>query len=268
MNFIVALQPEARPLIDKFRLTKRNRPSPFPVFESKLHKLIISGIGRIQAAAATGFLLGEMKDIHGAIINLGISGHGEFPVGTPYLANRVFHPENKAIHYPPPVINLPIARSALQTCDSPEMKYPQPIGYDMEAHAFCSTAYQGITRELVQVTKIVSDNPKNPLASFHPKTATALISSQIKWIAEIVEQLENLSHELQLEPEILDLIGQAKSVHHFSVTQSHQLEKLVRHAHALGFEIAELKSLLSSSTNGKSLLSSIDQKVEPFRLLQ
>lgn len=268
MNFIISMQAEARPLIDKFRLTKRNRPSPFPVFESKLHKVIISGIGRMQAAAATGFLLGEMKNMHGAIINLGISGHGEFPTGTLYLANRVFHPENKTIHYPPPVLNLPIARSALQTCDSPEMKYPQPIGYDMEAHAFCSTAYKGITRELVQVTKVVSDNPKDPLASFHPKIATTLISAQIESIAEIVEQLENLSRELKLEPEVLDLIGQVKSVHHFSVTQSHQLEKLVRHAHTLGFEIAELKSLLASSPNAKSLLSSLDQKLEPLRMLQ
>ena len=54
MNFIISMQAEARPLIDKFRLTKRNLPSPFPVFESKLHKVIISGIGRMQAAAATG----------------------------------------------------------------------------------------------------------------------------------------------------------------------------------------------------------------------
>ena len=44
MNFIVALQPEARPLIDRYKLVKRNDTTSFPIFENENHRLIISGM--------------------------------------------------------------------------------------------------------------------------------------------------------------------------------------------------------------------------------
>ena len=116
MNFIVALQPEARPLIEGYKLVKRNDSSAFPVFENVNHRLIISGIGRMNAAAATGYLLSELGQPTHAILNLGIAGHGELPTGTPFLANRLLCAEEKTVHYPPPVVDHPITRSALQTC--------------------------------------------------------------------------------------------------------------------------------------------------------
>ena len=97
MNFLVALQPEARPLIEKFKLKKRNGSNPFPVFENESHCLAISGIGRIQAAAATGYLLGQLDGRPQAMINLGIAGHGTLDVGTLFLANRIFHSQELSL---------------------------------------------------------------------------------------------------------------------------------------------------------------------------
>ena len=66
----------------------------------------------------------------------------------------------------------------------------------MEAHAFCSVAYQSCTREIVQSIKIVSDNPSNPLNSFDPKTASNLIENQLDHIHTAIEGIEDLAKSL------------------------------------------------------------------------
>ena len=268
MNFIVALQPEARPLIEGYKLVKWADSSAFPVFENVNHRLIISGIGRMNAAAATGYLLSQLGQQTHAILNLGIAGHGELPTDTPFLANRLLCTEEKTVHYPPPIVVHPITRSALQTCKAPEKSYPQPIGYDMEAHAICSVAYKSVTRELVQVIKFVSDNPSNPLDSFEPRIVTGLITNQLHLIDEIAEQLDKLAKSVSLDPSILSLIKELKIRHHFTVTQTQQLEKVIKQAHTLGLENYEIRSLVNSSPSAKSLINDLNQKLEPLRLLK
>jgi adenosylhomocysteine nucleosidase len=268
MNFLVALQPEARPLIEKFKLKKRNGTHPFSVFENETHRLVISGIGRIQAAAATGFLLGQQDGRPKAIINLGIAGHGSLDLGTAFLANRIFHSQEKGIYYPPAVLESKISKSGLQTMDAPEKDYPEPIGYDMEAHAFCSIAYQSITRELVQVIKVVSDNPSAPLADFNPKFATDLLFANLSHIEEISEQLERLEREISMDPLILGMLAEIRAKLHCTATQVHQLERILQQAHALGMAQDEIRYLLKSSTHTKNLLSSLAEKLAPLRILK
>ena len=268
MNFLVALQPEARPLIDRLKLKKRNGTHPFSVFENETHRLVISGIGRIQAAAATGFLLGQQDGRPQAIINLGIAGHGSLDLGTAFLANRIFHSREKGIYYPPAALESKISKSGLQTMDAPEKDYPEPIGYDMEAHAFCSIAYQFITRELVQVIKVVSDNPSAPLTDFDPKLATDLLFENLSIVEEISEQLEALEREISMDPDILAILAEMKAKFHFTATQVHQLQRILQQAHALGLAPDEIRPLLGSSTNTKTLLSSLEEKLTPLRILQ
>ena len=267
MNFIVALQPEARPLIDRYKLVKRNDTTSFPIFENENHRLIISGMGRINAAAATGFLLSQIEHDSEAILNLGIAGHGELPINTPFIANRVFHLEEKNVHYPPPVIDCSIARSALQTCNDSEKAYAQQIGYDMEAHSICSVAYKSITRELVQIIKVVSDNPSRPLNSFEPRIATDLIAAQLSLIVEIAEHLDSLAQSISKDPKIFSLIKKIKIRHHFSATQTHQLEKIIHQAHILGLEHSKIIKISNSSTTARNLFHDLNQKIEPLRRL-
>ena len=85
MNFVIALQAEALPLIKSLKLTKRTGKTPFPVFESHYHRLVISGIGEIRSAAATGYLLGLFTTQPEAIINLGLAGHGSLKKGISLL---------------------------------------------------------------------------------------------------------------------------------------------------------------------------------------
>ena len=55
----------------------------------------------------------------------------------------------------------------------------------MEAHAIYNVAYKSVTREMIQVLKIVSDNPSYPLEQFNAEKAVRLISDQIPLIEEI-----------------------------------------------------------------------------------
>ena len=119
MNFVIALQAEARPLIKSMKLSKRSGKTPFLVFESDNHKLVISGIGEIKAAAATGYLLGLFDTQSEAVINLGLAGHGNLKKGDIFHANRIFKESEKIVHYPPQLLNLPFPGSSLQTCQSP-----------------------------------------------------------------------------------------------------------------------------------------------------
>ena len=145
MNFIVALHPEARPIIERYGLEKRLSSIPFSFFENEKHQLIISGIGRINAAAATGYLLSQIDESPQSIINLGIAGHGNLNIGTPFIANRVICPEEKVVHYPTPILDQDIERSALQTCNTPEKAYRGPVGVEIAVQGRGLTKYDSIT---------------------------------------------------------------------------------------------------------------------------
>jgi hypothetical protein len=152
--------------------------------------------------------------------------------------------------------------------DAPEKDYPEPIGYDMEAHAVCSIAFKSVTRELVQVIKVVSDNPSAPLTDFDPKLATDLLFENLSIIEEISEQLEGLEREISMDPDILAILAEMKAKFHFTATQVHQLERILQQAHALGMAQDEIRSLLDSSTHTKILLSSLEEKLTPLRILR
>ena len=260
MNFVVAIQPEARPVIEHFKLVKRNTSTPFPIFENHVHRLVISGIGPVHAAAATGFLLGQFNGIE-PILNVGIAGHGKLPVGTAFLANRILQKHQQTVHFPPRILDSSIPTSVLQTIDHPEKNYPESIGYDMEAHAFCSIAYKSVTRELVQVLKVVSDNPSHPLEDFAPEQAIELISSQVSLIERIVKKMESLCNELTMDPFLLTLLSEIHSLHHFTVTENHQLERLIQRACCLGLKKSSIQSFAKSADSGKSILSFLSREI-------
>ena len=75
--WVVALKSEAKPIISYFELDHQSGNNIFPIYRNdKLgHSLIISGVGQINAAAATTYLASESgAPPWAAWINLGIAG--------------------------------------------------------------------------------------------------------------------------------------------------------------------------------------------------
>ena len=63
MNFVVAHHSEAKHSLSISLTYQTVSISSFQVFQNDHHKLIISGIGKVASAAATGFLIGQsVKD--------------------------------------------------------------------------------------------------------------------------------------------------------------------------------------------------------------
>ena len=267
MNFIVAFKGEAQPIIERFNLIKSADPVPYPLYENESHRLILTGIGSTRASEATSYLIEQIKNAPQAILNIGLAGHRSYEKGSCFIANRISSDHDEAIHYPPLIIQSNTPSSGLKSCSEPEKEYPENIGYDMEAHSICSTAYQSITRELVQFFKIVSDNPQEPLTNFDPKSATELIHPHIETIDDLVTQLDELALSLQLDPKLFQILEETKSRHHFTFTQNHQFEKLLHHARALDIDISELIGSLESAENATNTINILREKIAPLRIL-
>ena len=176
MNFVVAFKGEAQPLIDFYQLAKMN-DSPYPLFRNAQHSLVISGLGRDRAVSATTALHQVTNKPNLGWMNLGIAGHGSLKFGEAFIAGKITDDSKDESFYPPQIFEHSFAVSCLQTCFKPCSNYQPDLGYDMEAHAFYRTACQFSIRELVQVIKIVSDNPDHDLNQVNPKEVSAMIET-------------------------------------------------------------------------------------------
>ena len=269
MNFIVALSCEAKPIIDELRLTKQFSPTPFPVFRNDFHRLVVSGIGKVAAAAATGFLLGSSsrKQEVQAYLNVGIAGHGTLQTNTAFIANCISDDQGKAIFYPPQIIDSDFELSRLCTCSNPNQKYEKGLGFDMEAHAFYSIASRSTTRELIQVLKVVSDNEGQSFESIQPTMVTDYICNHLPSILTFAQELDTLAKEISPNLEILDLQERARKIHPFSQSQIFQLDRLISHSRTFDLEEKDLIELIEKSNSPKEAIHNLNTFIDPARIL-
>ena len=137
----------------------------------------------------------------------------------------------------------------------------------MEAHAFCSTAYQHSTRELVQVVKVVSDNPNNCISKIDRKEMEALLFSQMKLIHEFVNQLDSLADEIAEPSEISSMLAEITTLGSFSQTQVLQIRKYLFDARSLGFSKKEIRSLFAIEGTSRSILRKVEMVLNEKRIL-
>jgi nucleoside phosphorylase len=267
MNFVVALKAEATPLVECFELGKESVPSPFPVFANERHRLVLSGVGKELAAKATTYLREQFPQPNQTWLNFGLAGHGALALGTVFMANRILDDQEKSPFYPTQLLDHILESSALQTCSSPVSDYPDPIGYDMEASAFCASASLSSIRELIQVVKIVSDNPGHPVGSLDRSSVGALIERALPTILPLVDQLEDLAHKIAPSPGLAKLVEDALAHHPFSETQHHQARKLLTHAQALGFPGKDALKAITGAKSAKQAISELRESMEQYRIL-
>ena len=105
---VVALAAEARPLLAPHRLQGVNG-HPYRICAGEQTHLIVSGIGKVAAAAATAYLRALIGDTPAAWLNIGIAGHGSQAVGTPLLAHKVVDAASGKPFYPTFTAPRPVA---------------------------------------------------------------------------------------------------------------------------------------------------------------
>ncbi len=227
VNLLVALAAEGRPLIQHFGLEPLPGGAPFQLFRGGDLQLVVSGIGKVAAAAAAGYLYhlnGSHRDQ--AWLNLGLGGHRELAVGAVRLAHKVS--DAAECWYPPRVFPTPCATAEVRTVPEPERQFSQNAVYDMEASGFYATCTRFSTGELVHVLKIISDNAAEPARRPSRREVGELMGAQLPVVERVIGELQALAAEQENVHEDPEELQQFLGRWRFTVTQQFQLRDLLR----------------------------------------
>ena len=229
VRWVIALKAEAEEIIKKYAL-ERVATTPFLVYKNRDIDiwLVLSGIGQINAVAATTYLYVKSDASYNTIwINLGIVGSRNFKVGELVQIDKITSNDFRENYYPSPVTfkKNNIERSNLITVNRPEELFKNDGVYDMEGYAFFSFAKKIASYELVSVLKIISDIPGTDISKIDKLEVERLVSKKIQTIEKVLENLLPLQEILLLQirnPNYFDEICVQKK---FSFSQKVTLRK-------------------------------------------
>ena len=120
INIVVAMKREALPLINHWKLEKKN---PEKIFLNKKKKinLIISGIGKKKAEEAT-IYIAKKTNKNSFFLNIGIAGHRNCKLGEIILVSKVTDNKTKYSWYPSLLWETKIKKIPLVTVGFPKIK--------------------------------------------------------------------------------------------------------------------------------------------------
>jgi adenosylhomocysteine nucleosidase len=197
LRFVVALQAEARPLVERFGMAAVSE-SPFPIYRGDEGWLIVSGHGKAASAAATAYLhLAAGGALGCAWLNVGLGGHGRRTLGDGVLAHKITDAASGASWYPELVDDVPCPTAPVLTVERVEEEYSEPWVYESEAAGFFPTACRFSVAELVHAYKVISDNPDATLSRRMSSVAVEeLIDGNLGRIETVARGLAALAGEL------------------------------------------------------------------------
>ena len=263
INLVVALPAEARPLINHYRLIHKQTHAAFPLYSNDSMALVVSGPGKVAAAAATAWLAGLAGESRRAAwLNIGIAGHATHAIGTGLLVNRITDRASNRSWYPPQVHDLDIPANRLLCTDAPENDYGDDALYEMEASGFYPAACRFSSGELVQCFKIVSDNRQQSSTHINAKLCTQLLSGQLQQIDRVVGALQQLQQQYSerhsTHPDHERMLGHW----HFSVSQQHRLTRLLQRWTTLAPGQPAWSSALDKLKTATAVLQHLEQQLD------
>lgn len=236
---VVALAVEAQPIVQALGLKADPQQQPFRSFFGNNCYLVVSGIGKVMAGAACGWIgarvLAASKGIDPTIcwINAGICGHASVDVGSVVSANAISDQASQRRFYPPN-IHKSCPGTEIVTVDQPERGYTEDCGFDMEASAFWQIATRFSTSELCAVLKVVSDGPDDALESLDRARIRQLSTELVMPVQQTLHGLTTLAQPLKLSSQLQRLSAELCARCHFTATRQRQLRKTLTALDALG----------------------------------
>jgi nucleoside phosphorylase len=177
---ITALKAEATYFIETYRLEERE-DKHFKIYESKTIKLIISGVGKIHAAAATTYLLQKFPSHNQRLFNIGTctSVKEDIEIGTIHQIRKIIDvATNHSYH----INKEGEAISCLDIALSKNQTIKTPLA-DMESAAVY-LAGKHFTKE-IKIFKILSDYRDDTIP--HSHTIYALFKEQERALKELLD---------------------------------------------------------------------------------
>jgi len=263
--WVVALDCEARPIIDALRMKRRSDDRPWPVYVSadETQWLIVSGIGRVASAAATAYLAAMVAPPGSACwLNFGIAGHPSLDPGELRRAGKVIDVAPQRVWYPSEITRSAPKTEVLTTVDKPGREFPGGGLVEMEAAGFFPTASRVATRERVQVVKVVSDNARE---TFETSITPARVSG---WVTRVLPDLFRYADALrtvarEVGDRACDRFDLLEGVtFRLTVTQMRQFERLIERLDALGgVDAQRLDSLWQGVSSGREALRILESEL-------
>ena len=186
---IVALEAEARPLIQYYALGVRAFGYPLYVGEEMM--LLICGVGLENAMMGTSALLGyrpaQMDD---RVINIGLCA-SHHPIGSALLIHQLY--DAHRTYYPDILYTHTLIESPLYSVDTPhDRPHHDPI--DMEGVGFWRGASRWVRLHQIALLKIVSDH-------YNPSTLTRAEAHTLMHTG--IEALEHLRQRMRIDAPLL-----------------------------------------------------------------
>ena len=262
IRWVVALKAEAEMILAEFNMNFDPEFTLFQVFRNfeKTRWLILSGIGRHNSAAATTYLYMISKASRSTSwINLGIAGSGKGHYGDLCLVNKISN-NGFSNTYPASMPKVSFHKMNLFTTDVPLTDYTLHELIDMEGSAFYDITNKLSGREFICLMKVISDGPNNDIEDLNKFKIRELIKLNIANIKTIVSYYEKLSmdqYQIIQQPKILSKI---LSQWHFSVSQKHRLENLIKRINILSKD-EEITKLIKDCKNSRSVITILEEKI-------
>lgn len=253
-----ALSCEAKAFISRLQLKKNVHIGAFAIYTNTEVCLTVTGPGKSAMAAGVAFSLATFGGVDFPILmNIGIAGHLDLPLGQLIIANKITDAETGKNFYPPFVIDLPCNTAPVLTVATPESQYLHACLYDMEASAFYETAVKFSTAELIYSVKVISDNQVSPTENIKQKKVAGWIADHADSILEVLEKLQQLAQRIESREPCFYRIY---SHHwHFTVNQKQRLKELLSRWEVVSKgKDPELNLQL---INAKAVLYEIEKKV-------
>jgi len=190
VHLVTALPAEAKPVIAHFGLKRLQPDCGFPIYRNRHIALVISGVGKANAAAAVALLQARNGcPEHAVWINLGIAGHADMPLDRAVLAKKVTDAASGESWLLPMGFDPPCPSVELTTLDRPDFDYHRDGAFDMEASGFCTAALRFSPPGLVHCLKVISDNREQHGHGISGARVRELIAQHLGLLEELIERL-------------------------------------------------------------------------------
>lgn len=261
IHLVTALMHEAKHLIDFYHL-KPAETWPYQIYQNKNFSLIVSGIGKKQSSLATAYLYEYAGKVRNrAWLNIGIGGHSKRNLGEGVLAHKITDQSSGKSWYPPRILKINCPSETVLTIEKINLNYEQDVVYDMEAAGFYEAASRFSTQEQVHSFKIISDNSNASTRKVSGTLVRSLIAKNLNLIDSAVKDLCKLSAELSNLDLNSDELNQFLKHWHFTVTESHQLKRLLWRLKTLGSNKSYFQKIFRIS-KPKEVLRFLEHHIE------
>ena len=259
--WMCALNCEAKPVIDRYRLRKSTRYVSFDLYHNDDVTCVVSGVGDLNMAAACAWTAALLRDRKGLCwVNLGTAGHKDLAAGTALLASKIDQAGRHAAIYPVPLIKYPFQALPIISLTGESVEYDEGVLFDMEAYAFVHSASRFSPLELCQSIKIVSDNSSTPPARDKARTSR-LIAGNMPAIAAYAAALQELATDFAHQSIAAEQMQPFVALAHFTQSQRIQLRKTLLGLRTADPELGEAYAAARQLDTAKQILDALQRRL-------